>query len=83
MEGAAPVDAAKLKADLKVQLEQCLDKVAASLNAAADGRILADSEEVARGALHGFAQAVYETAVQQKIDAAEAAFSPSREPQDG
>jgi hypothetical protein len=83
MEGEAAVDAVKLKADLQVQLEECLEKIAASVNAAASGRLLADSEEISRDALHEFAQAAYEKAVQQRIDAAEAAFSPSPESQDG
>ena len=83
MEGQPAVDAKQLRADLQEQLERCLEKVAAGVNAAAPGRLLADSEEIARDALHEFAQAAYQKAVQQRINAAEAAFSPSGEPRDG
>ena len=77
MDGTPAVDAVKLKAELQEQFERCLEKVAASVNSAAPGRLLADSEEIARDALHDFAQAAYEKAVQRKVDAAEAAFPPS------
>jgi hypothetical protein len=41
------------------------------------GRVIRDSEEKARDALDRFRQVVYETALQGKINAAEAAFPPS------
>lgn len=83
MDGTPAVDADKLKAELQEQLERCLEKVAASVNSAAPGRLLADSEEIARAALHDFGQAAYQAAVQRKIAAAEAAFPPSGGSHDG
>jgi hypothetical protein len=74
MEG---VDAARLRASLEDDLQRCLEKVAKSVTEAADGRWIADSEEISRDALQEFAQLAYQKAMQQKIEAAEAAFSPS------
>lgn len=83
MDGAAVVDAMRLKAELQEQLDRCLEKVVAGVNAAAPGRLLADTEEIARDALREFAQSAYQKALQRKIDAAEAAFPPSGGPRDG
>jgi len=83
MDGLPPIDVVKLKAQLQEDLDKCLAKVGASLDAAAPGRLLADSEEISRDALHEFAQAAYQRAAQQKVHAAEAAFSPSDGPRDG
>ena len=77
MEGGRAVEAARLRASLEEDLQRCLEKVAKSVTEAADGRWIADSEEISRDALHEFAQLAYQKAVQQKIEAAEAAFSPS------
>jgi hypothetical protein len=82
MEGAL-VTADQLKAELQDDLGRCVEKLVASVNAAAYGRLLSDTEEIARDALHEFAQAAYQKALQRKIDAAEAAFSPSGESRDG
>lgn len=82
MEGTL-VDADQLKAELQDDLGRCVEKIVAGVNAAAYGRLLSDTEEIARDALHEFAQAAYQKALQRKIDAAEAAFSPSEGPRDG
>ena len=83
MDGTPTVDAVALKAELQGELERCVEKVAASVNLAAPGRLLADSEEIARTALHDFGQAAYQAAVQRKIAASEAAFPPSGGSRDG
>ena len=44
MDGAPAVDAMGLKAELQEQLDRCLEKVVAGVNAAAPGRLLADTE---------------------------------------
>ena len=48
---------------------------------APSGHLIRDSEEPARVALDQFRAAMYEAALQAKVDAAEAAFSPSEERQ--
>lgn len=83
MDGTTSVEAGRLKAELQVELDRCLERVVGCVNAATPGRLLADSEEIARDALHEFSQMAYQKAVQRRIDAAEAAFSPSGERGDG
>lgn len=82
MDGLPPIDVVKLRAELQEELEKCLAKVGASLDAAAPGRLLADSEEISRDALHEFARVAYQQAAQQKIQAVDAAFPPSGGPRD-
>jgi len=57
--------------------------VADAVDNAPCGRVIRDSEEKARDALDRFRQAAYEKAVQMKVNAAEAAFSPSEQRGDG
>jgi hypothetical protein len=64
---AQPVNVERLRAQLQQQLDEFMEKVAASVNAAAPGRFLADSEELVRVAIHA---------------CGEAAFPPSTGPQD-
>ena len=66
---------------LRVFLHGCVDEFAEKMidnvNSAAWGQLIADSEEGARQLIDEFGRAVYEAALQQKIDAAEASFPPS------
>jgi hypothetical protein len=72
----------QLKAGLRRQFEECLERIADGVDSAAPGRLLADSEEIARKAIHDFGRAAYQAAIQQKVTASDAAFSPSAGPQD-
>ncbi len=71
------VSVEQLRALLGDDFDRLLNQVAESVNRAAPGRLLADSEELSRVAIHEFGQAAFQAAVQQRVDAAEAAFSPS------
>ncbi len=65
---------------VKLLLEKCPElgeKIIAALNEAPDGQWISGSEEQVRDAGHAFMKAAFEAAVQQKVAAAEAAFSPS------
>ena len=62
--------------------ERTMDQVAEAMDNAPCGRIIRDSEEKARDALEEFRRTAFETATQMKIDAAEAAFSPSEQRSD-
>jgi len=62
--------------------ERLMRQVTAAVNAAPEGRVIRDSEEQVRDLLGEFRQTVYETALQMRVDAAEAAFSPGG-PTDG
>jgi hypothetical protein len=53
------------------------EKIVAAINAAPDGNWIGASEEQVREAGHAFVKAAFEAALQQKVDAAEAAFPPS------
>jgi hypothetical protein len=56
--------------------EQLMRAVAATVNAAPAGRVINGSEEKVRDLLGEFRRGVYQTALQMRVDAAEAAFSP-------
>jgi len=58
------------------QFERLMREVAAAVNAAPEGRVINGSEEQVRDLLGEFRRAVYQTALQMRVDAAEAAFSP-------
>jgi hypothetical protein len=60
--------------------EQLMRQVTEAVNAAPEGRVIRDSEEQVRDLLGDFRQKVYETALQMRVDAAEAAFSPGGPP---
>lgn len=62
---------------LKQQTEDFLKSVMDTVNLAPDGQWIAGSEERVRDLADDFRCRVFEQAVQQRIDAAEAAFPPS------
>jgi hypothetical protein len=67
----------RLKAFLHERVDEVAEQIVAAMNAAAPGRLIGDTEEPVRQALAALSRAAYEAALQQKIDAAEAAFPPS------
>jgi hypothetical protein len=67
----------ELMSILQRNAPQLAEQIVRALNDAPDGRWLAASEEPVRDAGQEFIRAVYEAAVQRKVDSAEAAFSPS------
>lgn len=71
------VDVAQLEVLVQEDIKKCLQAVTTAVNQAQDGAIIDQSEEAVREALARLRQAVYEKAIQLKVDAAEAAFSPS------
>lgn len=79
MDSLPKLDRAALRARLLAEFEQTVEAVADAVDNASSGRLIRDSEEPARVALDRFRTKVYEAVVQGKVDAAEAAFSPSDE----
>ncbi|MFZ1137475.1 MAG: hypothetical protein WAN69_21190 [Candidatus Korobacteraceae bacterium] len=67
---------------MRAEIERTLREVADAVDEAPRGRIIRDSEEKARDALDRFRKTAYEKAVQMKVNAAEAAFSPSEQRRD-
>ena len=62
---------------LRGRFEQLCQDVTAAVNGAPAGQVINASEEKVRDLLAEFRQATYQTAVQLRLDAAQAAFSPS------
>jgi hypothetical protein len=68
---------------MRAEFERTLRDVADAVDNAPQGRVIRDSEEKARDALDRFRKVAYEKAVQMKVNAAEAAFPPSEQHDDG
>lgn len=63
--------------------EQAMRQVADAINDAPAGQVIAGSEEQVRDLFGEFRRRAYEVGLQMRVDAAEAAFSPSEGPHDG
>ncbi len=68
---------------MRAEIERVLQEVADAVDNAPQGRVIRDSEEKARDALDRFRRVAYEKAIQMKVNAAEAAFPPSEQRDDG
>jgi hypothetical protein len=69
--------------EMREEFERTLQEVADAVDNAPAGGVIRNSEHQARDALERFRQSAYQKAIQWKIDAAEAAFSPSGQRGDG
>jgi hypothetical protein len=67
---------------MRREVEEMLSQVADAVNQAPPGQIISASEEKVRDLFAGLRQRAYETALQMRVDAAEAAFPPSGGPAD-
>lgn len=74
---APKVFAPKFAESMKQEADQLLLDVMEAVNQAPDGEWISGSEEQVRDRFREFRKRVYEAALQARIDAAEAAFSPS------
>lgn len=83
MQGLPQVSVGTVKEFLHSRVDELAEKLVESMNQAQPGRLIADTEEVVRKLIHEFGQAAYQAALQQKVDAAEAAFPPSGGNEDG
>ena len=66
-----------LKRDLHGMVDGLAEQIMGAVNGARKGHLINDSEEPVRVAGHEFLRAAFEAAIQKRIAAAEAAFSPS------
>jgi hypothetical protein len=73
----------KLIESLQGDFERYATEVASAVNAAQDGQWIAGSEEKVRDLSGELRRLIFEKAVQMRIDAAEAAFPPSAQREDG
>ena len=71
------IDAEKLRQELKKDFEDCVAEVIEAIDTAKAGTIIDDSEEPVRMVTGKLRQKIFEKALQMKVDAAQAAFSPS------
>ena len=83
MDETPRMDREAFKKQVRVEMEELLDEVARAVDDAPAGRIIRDSEEKVRDAFAEFRQKTFQRALQVKVDAAEAAFPPSDQPNDG
>ena len=79
---APKVDPKQFVESFREEMEAHLQAVMQAVNDAPDGEWIAGSEEQVRDLSAEFRKRVFEQAVQQRIDAAEAAFPPSASNQD-
>jgi len=68
---------------MRGEVEQYLKQVMEAVNDAPDGNWIAGSEEQVRDIVGKMRQRCFEQAIQKRVDAAEAAFSPSTRSDDG
>jgi len=80
MDRLPELSAEELIARTRDSFEELMRQVAAAVNVAPGGRVIRDSEEPVRDLLREFRREVYERALQMRVDAAEAAFSPGGRP---
>jgi hypothetical protein len=73
------IEIEKLKQLLKEDFDDCIAQVAKAIDTAKAGSIIDDSEEPVRAATGKLRQKIFQKALQLKINAADAAFSPSRQ----
>jgi hypothetical protein len=77
MEPMPKMDGAAFVTAMRQKMEAMLAQVAAAINQAPDGAIIAGSEEHVRDLFGALRQEAFATGLQMRIDAAQAAFSPS------
>lgn len=69
-------DEQELLRRVEATVEQTVKQVMAAVNAARDGHLIDDSEVTANDLLNDLKRKVYQEALQMRIDATEASFSP-------
>ena len=82
MDSQPQVSAEALIEQLREKFEQLCRGVAEAVNQAPPGQVINASEEKVRDLLAGFRQTTYQTAVQLRLQAQEAASPPSEAPRD-
>jgi hypothetical protein len=83
MESTPKLSRDEFIAQMREKIEDALGKVADAVNEAPPGRVIAGSEEQVRDVFADLRKDAFETALQMRLDAAEAAFPPSEGPDHG
>jgi hypothetical protein len=77
MESAPRLSRDEFITQMRAKLEAMLGQVADAINEAPAGQIISGSEEQVRDLFADLRQQAFETGLQMRVNAAEAAFSPS------
>ncbi len=77
MESAPKLSRDEFITQMRAKMEAMLGQVADAINAAPPGRVISGSEAQVRDLFAGLRQHAFETGLQMRVNAAEAAFSPS------
>jgi hypothetical protein len=83
METSPRVSPQQFAESLKQEFEEFAKEVMEAVNEAPDGQWIADSEEQVRDLSSEMRRKVFERALQERVNAAEAAFPPSAPSDDG
>ena len=83
MSQSSQVPPEKFVESMREEVNQFLKQAMEAVNQAPDGAWVSGSEEQVRDIMAAMRQRVFEKAVQKRVDAAEAAFSPSAQSHDG
>ena len=83
MDGQPKLSRDEFIAQLREKMEAMLGRVADAINEAPPGQIISGSEEQVRDLFADLRQQAFEAGLQMRVDAAEAAFSPSEGPEHG
>jgi hypothetical protein len=83
MESTPKLSRDEFVTQMREKMEAMLGKVADAINEAPPGHVISGSEEQVRDLFAGLRQQAFETGLQMRMDAAEAAFSPSEGPKHG
>jgi hypothetical protein len=83
MESAPKLSRDEFIKQMREKMEVMLGQVADAINEAPPGRIISGSEEQVRDLFADLRKQAFETGLQMRVNAAEAAFSPSEGPNHG
>ena len=83
MNSTPPIPPEQFAESMRNEVDQYMRQIMEAVNQAPDGAWIAGSEEKVRDLTAEMQRCVFERAVQQRVDAAEAAFPPSAPSDDG
>jgi len=83
MESTPKISREGFIAQMRARVEEALGRIADAINEAPPGHIISGSEEQVRDVFADLRQQAYETGLQMRLNAAEAAFPPSGGPKHG
>jgi hypothetical protein len=78
MDGLPKLSRDEFIAQMRAKMETMLGQVADAINEAPPGQVISGSEEQVRDLFADLRHQAFETGLQMRVDAAEAAFSPSQ-----